>query len=113
MSSGAFAVPKPREEQIEDREVKREPPYHVILLDDDDHTFEYVIMMLKHIFGYPKYKGLEMAEEVHNSGRVIVYTGELEHAEFYKEQIEAFGPDKLIARCKGSMSAIIEQASKS
>jgi len=33
------------------------PPYNVILLDDDDHSYEYVILMLKKVFGYPIEKG--------------------------------------------------------
>ena len=28
------------------------PPYHVILLNDDDHTYEYVIRMLGELFGH-------------------------------------------------------------
>ncbi len=31
-----------------------------------------------------------------------------ERAEFKRDQIHAFGKDDLIARCQGSMSAIIE-----
>ena len=27
--------------------VRRQPPYHVVLLNDDDHTYEYVMEMLK------------------------------------------------------------------
>ena len=35
-----------------------------ILLDDDAHTFEYVIAMLQTLFGYPREKGFQMAMEV-------------------------------------------------
>lgn len=28
-------------------EVRRQPPYNVILLNDDDHTYRYVIEMLQ------------------------------------------------------------------
>jgi ATP-dependent Clp protease adaptor protein ClpS len=41
---------------------------------------------------------------------VIVLTTSKEHAEIKQEQIHAFGPDPRIARCKGSMSAVIEPA---
>lgn len=90
--------------------VKRQPPYHVILLNDDDHSFEYVIDMLKKLFGHPFEVGERMAQKVHLDGRVIVFTTSKEHAEFKQEQIHAFGPDKLIPRCEGSMSAEIEAA---
>ena len=86
------------------------PPYNVVLLDDDDHSYEYVILMLKRIFGHPVEKGFQMAQEVDAKGRVIVATTNLELAELKREQIQTFGPDPLIPRCKGSMSATIEPA---
>ena len=94
-----------------DREkVLRQPPYHVILHNDDDHTFEYVIRMLKELFGHQEETGFLMAKEVHEKGRVIVCTTSMERAELKRDQIHAYGPDKLLARCKGSMSASIEPA---
>lgn len=86
------------------------PPYHVVLLDDDDHTFDYVIHMLQTLFGYPPEKGFQYAEEVNNSGRSIVCTTSKERAELKQEQIHAFGPDKRLARSQGSMTAVIEPA---
>ena len=86
------------------------PPYNVVLLDDDDHSYEYVILMLRKVFGHPIQKGFEMAQEVDAKGRVIVATTNLEQAELKQDQIQAFGPDPLIPRCKGSMSAIVEPA---
>ena len=99
---------KPKQKPAEDQRVC--PRYHVILLNDDDHSFDYVIAMLQQLFGYPPEKGYQMAYEVHTTGRVIVYTGPLEWAELKRDQIHAFGPDKLIPRCQGSMSAEIEAA---
>jgi len=45
---------------------------------------------------------------VDGTGRVIVWTGDLEKAEFKRDQIHAYGADWRIPRCKGSMSAILE-----
>jgi ATP-dependent Clp protease adaptor protein ClpS len=100
------AVPKPR---LKER-TKRQPPYHVILLNDDDHTYEYVITMLQVLFGHPREKGFAMAKEVDTTGRVIVLTTSKEHAELKQEQIHSYGPDPLLARSAGSMSAVIEPA---
>jgi ATP-dependent Clp protease adaptor protein ClpS len=101
------ALPKLRPEE----KVRRQPPYNVVLLNDDDHTFEYVITMLQVLFGHPRERGMQMAQEVHNTGRVIVLTTTKEHAELKRDQIHAFGPDPLSSReCKGSMSAVIEPA---
>ena len=108
--SDTITLPAVAEPERKER-TRRQPPYHVILLNDDDHTFEYVIGMLQQLFGYPREKGLQMALEVHTSGRVIVLTTTKEHAELKQEQIHAFGPDPYSSRdCKGSMTAIIEPA---
>jgi ATP-dependent Clp protease adaptor protein ClpS len=94
-----------------EEKTRRQPPYNVVLLDDDDHTFDYVITMLQQLFGYPREKGYQMALEVHTTGRVIVLTTSKEHAELKRDQIHAFGADPLSSReCKGSMSAVIEPA---
>jgi ATP-dependent Clp protease adaptor protein ClpS len=95
----------------EETKVKRQPPYNVILLNDDDHTFEYVITMMQVLFGYPRERGQQIADEVDQTGRCIVLTTTLEHAELKQDQIHAFGPDPFSSRdCKGSMTAVIEPA---
>lgn len=87
------------------------PPYNVVLLNDDDHSFDYVVLMLNTIFGHPPETGFKMALEVDKTGRVVVATTNLELAELKRDQIHDFGPDPLIPRCKGSMSAVVEPAS--
>lgn len=109
--SDTITIPHKKVKEAEEQKTKRQPPYHVVLHNDDDHSFDYVIVMLQQLFGYPPEKGYQMAMEVHTKGRVIVDTTSLERAELKRDQIHAFGPDKLIPRCKGSMSASIEPAS--
>jgi ATP-dependent Clp protease adaptor protein ClpS len=99
-----------RVREEEEHKVKKQPPYHVILLNDDDHSYDYVIRMLGELFGHPAERGFQMAKEVDSSGRVIVLTTSLERAELKRDQIHAYGPDPLIPRCQGSMSATIEPA---
>jgi ATP-dependent Clp protease adaptor protein ClpS len=108
--SETVTVPTKKTKEKSEEKTKRQPPYHVILHNDDDHSFEYVIAMLQRLFGYPPEKGYQMAVEVHTTGRVIVMTTSMELAELKRDQIHAFGPDPLIPRCKGSMSASIEPA---
>lgn len=86
------------------------PPYNVVLLDDDDHSYEYVIEMLGKVCGHPIEKAFQMAKEVDASGRVIVLTTHKERAELKRDQILAYGPDARIASCTISMKAIIEPA---
>src|SRR5215217_4738093 len=53
---------------------RRLPPYNVVLLNDDDHTYEYVIEMLGKLFGHDEATAFKMAEELDTTGRVIVLT---------------------------------------
>lgn len=99
---------KPKRQAKE--KVHQMPPYHVILLNDDDHTYEYVIRMLGDLFGHPTSKAFQMAEEVDKRGRAIVDTTTKERAELKQEQIHAYGADPLSKNSKGSMSAVIEPA---
>lgn len=98
----------PQQELRQDSRPKRQPRYNVILWNDDDHSYEYVIMMLMELFAYPPEKGFVMAKEVDTQGRVILLTTTMEHAELKRDQIHAFGKDMLIASCKGSMASSIE-----
>ena len=86
------------------------PLYRVVLLDDDDHTYDYVIEMLQKIFIFSLDEAFRHAEEVDSSGRTALITCELPQAEFSRDQIHAYGPDWRLDRSKGSMSAVIEQA---
>jgi ATP-dependent Clp protease adaptor protein ClpS len=86
------------------------PPYHVVLLDDDDHSYEYVIEMLKCLFGYPDEQGYQIAGEVDVAGRAVVATTHKELAELKRDQIRGYGVDVRVATCAGSMTAIIEPA---
>lgn len=93
-----------------EQRTKRQPPYNVVLLNDEDHTYEYVIEMLKALFGHPIEKGYQLAKIVDTKGRAIVCTTSLERAELKRDQIHAFGPDPRIPRCKGAMTAELEAA---
>jgi ATP-dependent Clp protease adaptor protein ClpS len=108
MSQSESAVAEPIVEQRKRQKPKHQPRYNVILWDDSDHSFDYVILMMKEIFRKPIESGYQIAKEVDTSGRAIVLTTTMEHAELKRDQIHAYGKDEMIARCKGSMSATIE-----
>ena len=91
-----------------DQQRQRQPRYHVILWDDDDHTYDYVIRMMRKLFGYATEQGLQIAQQVDHAGRAVCLTTTLEHAELKRDQIHAFGKDGLIQTCLGSMSCTIE-----
>lgn len=87
---------------------KRQPRYHVVLWDDDDHTYDYVIRMMQELFSLDEQRAYEIAQAVDNHGRAICLTSTFEYAEFKRDQIRAFGKDSLIGRCAGSMYATIQ-----
>jgi len=102
---------KPKNEtsrKDEKNKAKQQPRYNVILWDDPDHSYDYVVSLMKSVFRVPIERGYQVAKEVDTSGRAICLTTTLEHAELKRDQIHSFGKDELIERCKGSMSATIE-----
>jgi len=91
---------------------RKQPPYHVVLTDDDEHTYDYVIEMLQRLFGIPAQRAYVMATEVDTVGRAVVDTTTKERAEFKRDQIHAYGCDWRIQSCLGSMKAVIEAAAQ-
>jgi len=83
-------------------------PWKVVLWDDDHHTYEYVIEMLIEVCQMTFAKALGHAVEVDTEKRTVVFSGELEHAEFVQERILAYGPDPRMSQSKGAMTATLE-----
>ena len=83
------------------------PLYHVVLLDDDEHTYDYVVEMLCKLFIMSVESAFQKAVEVDSTGRTIVITCELKQAEFGRDQIHAYGADPRMEKSKGSMRAIL------
>src|SRR3954466_4169619 len=86
------------------------PVYNVVLLDDDDHTYDYVIDMLQKLFFFSLDQAYQHAVEVDTHGRTILLTCALPEAEYARDQVHGFGADPRMPRSKGSMSAVIEPA---
>ncbi len=89
---------------------KKAPLYHVILHNDETHTYNYVIAMLVQLFGKDPERAFQHAREVDTTGVTIVDTTTLERAELKRDQIRAYGRDPLLETSTGSMSASIEPA---
>jgi len=69
------------------------PPYAVIVYNDEEHTFQYVIETFCKVFGYSAGKSLALATHIHCHGRGIVWSGSKEVAELKQDQIRSAGPD--------------------
>ena len=98
----------PKRTTVVERERRRQPRYHVILWDSDDHSYEYVMRMLRELFGHTEEECFKLAETVDAEGRAVVFTTAKEHAEFKRDQILAYGKDDADSACEGSMYATIE-----
>ena len=48
---------------------RRQPPYAVVVLNDDDHTFEYVIDALCRFCGHSVERAFQLASQIHRNGR--------------------------------------------
>jgi ATP-dependent Clp protease adaptor protein ClpS len=88
--------PKPKQQrrkQPADAKPKVQPPYAVVVLNDDEHSFQYVIDTFVKVFGYPLERGYSLALQIHTEGRGIVWSGTREVAELKCDQIRSAGPD--------------------
>jgi ATP-dependent Clp protease adaptor protein ClpS len=83
--------------------------WNVVLINDQDHSYNYVTTMLRDLFKLSAAKAVEVAAAVDRHGRAVCGTSHKEHAEFKREQILAYGRDTLVDRSSGSMVAVIEQ----
>jgi ATP-dependent Clp protease adaptor protein ClpS len=100
--------PKPDIIVEETVETKLAPRFSVILWDSPDHTFDYVIEMMRKLFNKTLAEAMEVAVVVHTEGRAMCGVFGREESEEKRDQIHAYGPDPRITRCKGSMFATIE-----
>ena len=82
------AVPKKSEPKR-----KRQPKYTVIVLDDDVHTYAYVIDALSQIWGHSLEQAYHLAHQIDTTGRAAVWVGAMEVAELKRDQIISYGPD--------------------
>ena len=111
-TGGGSDMPKPSVSpatEVVERE-RLVPLYSVVLLDDDDHTYDYVVEMLQKIFIFTAEQALRHAQEVDATGRTILITCELPEAEYARDQVQSYGRDWRLPRSQGSMSAIVEPA---
>jgi ATP-dependent Clp protease adaptor protein ClpS len=66
--------------------------WHVIVRNDSHNTFDHVAHTLAGIVpGVSVSKGFAIADVIHNSGQAMVWSGPLEVAEHYWEQLSSAG----------------------
>ena len=108
-SSPTPARPSPQHVDQPSDDARLDALYQLVLLDDDDHSYEYVIEMLGRVLGYGREKAYVLACIVDAEGRVTLETASHERVTQHQSAIHAFGPDPRIERCKGAMTALVER----
>jgi ATP-dependent Clp protease adaptor protein ClpS len=83
-------VTSPRTKPREDTKTRRVPPYHVVLANDDHHSMEFVVDVLRKVFGIAMERATQFMLEAHTTGRAVIWTGPREVAELKAEQVETF-----------------------
>jgi ATP-dependent Clp protease adaptor protein ClpS len=103
-----LAAPKGR--AAHQTQTQRQPPYNVIILNDEEHTFDYVIELLTKLFRHALPTAQALTWQIHTSGRAIVYTTHKEKAELKRDQVLAYGADPRMSVSKGPLGCYIEPA---
>ena len=99
-------------EALKKYETKPLKRYNVVLLDDTDHTHDYVENMVVSVCGKTADEAKEIAKQVHEDGRAVVFSGHLEVCELKRLQIETYGGDEVAVENAGaeccSMTAFVQ-----
>jgi ATP-dependent Clp protease adaptor protein ClpS len=104
-------VVKTRPKEHEKTRERRVPPYNVILHNDDDHSFEFVVDTLRKALGYSEQRAFLLTQQAHLTGRSVVWTGPKEVAELKAEQIQTFHEIRALDnRPLGPLTCTIEPA---
>lgn len=97
-------------QQSRETETDLEGLFRLTLLDDNDHSYQYVIEMLGKIFGYSQEKSFAIASIVDSSGEAVLETAGYDQVIKHQRLVHSFGSDPRIEHCQGSMSATVEKA---
>lgn len=84
--------------------------WHVVLLDDQEHTYQYVVRLAQEVFGHDEDRAWAIARTVDTEKRAVLMTTHRELAELKREQVLAFGRDPLMTTSKGPMGVVLEPA---
>ncbi len=90
---------------------KREPNFHVVIWNDNEHSPEYVIEMLMRLFNHSAAKSYDITWQIDRLGKGVACTCHRELAELKREQIATYGADFSIPDAQRvSMRATLEPA---
>ena len=103
-------LPTPETETQTENLEERAALWNVILFDDDEHSYAYVVEMMMVLFAMTPEEGFNVAYEVDHIGQSVVKTCGYEEALEAHKRILNYGPDPRMANSRGSMGCVIERA---
>src|SRR5687767_13278790 len=84
---------KTEERAADARKPRHAPKYVVIVENDDEHSYPYVMEVLRTVCGHDRQRAYQLTNQVHFRGQAAVWVGALEHAELKRDLIREYGPD--------------------
>lgn len=113
MSEATSASPHGATRTLPEEETKTRllPPYNVVLANDDFHSFDFVVAVLRKVFGFQEERAHQLTLEAHKTGRSILWTGSKEVAELKVEQMSTHHEIHASGTKLGPLSTWIEPAS--
>ncbi len=106
----ASPLPEVVPEQEAETKTRRQPPYAVILHNDDLNTMEFVVSVLRKVFGYTVEKCVKLMLDAHQNGKTAVWIGAMEVAELKADQIRSCGSDPFVKQGGHPLGVSIEPA---
>ena len=98
----------------EKTDTKLTPMWNVILLNDEEHTYDYVVALIQEVFKKDQEEAFIITYKIDKTGQAICATVSQELAELYQEQVKGWGQDPIMVlngkMSTGSIACVIEPA---
>ena len=91
-----------------DTQPKTAAPFKVVLFNDEEHTYDYVVEMLTHVCKLSRENAFRCAVEVDLTGRTIVKYGSRSECTSTCAKIMSYGPDHRLPQSMTSMNAEVQ-----
>jgi ATP-dependent Clp protease adaptor protein ClpS len=100
--------PGTQQSVMEETETKTQKNFRVILLNDEDHTYDYVVEMLCFVCGMKKDQAFRCSVEVDLTGKTIVFYGSHKKCANISVNIKNYGPDHRLMQSMGGMDSEVD-----
>jgi ATP-dependent Clp protease adaptor protein ClpS len=89
--NGAAVTTKPLDAPVVESDVKTDLPWQVIVWNDPVNLMDYVVFVLRKLFGHSLEEATKLMLAVHNEGRASVSQGPREQAEMDCYRLHQYG----------------------